>query len=55
MSRDWWILIRFVCFMLQGLLLCDRPVSGNIRLHACKFASQTPDFCDLCYFCHLQE
>ena len=35
---DWWILIRFVCFVFQGLLLCDRPVSGNNRL--AKFASQ---------------
>ena len=34
---DWWISIRFVCFMLQGLLLCDHPVLGNNRL---KFASQ---------------
>ena len=27
--RDWCISIRFVCFMFQDLLLCDRPVSGN--------------------------
>ena len=32
MLRDWWISIRFVCFMLQGFLLCDDPVSGNNRL-----------------------
>ena len=30
--RDWWISIRFVCFVFQGSLLCDRPVSGNNRL-----------------------
>ena len=36
--RDWWISIRFVCFVFQGSLLCDRPVSGNNRL--VKFASQ---------------
>ena len=30
--RDWWISIRFVPFMFQGSLLCDRPVSGNNRL-----------------------
>ena len=28
----------FVCFVFQGSLLCDRPVSGNNRL--VKFASQ---------------
>ena len=38
MIRDWWISIRFVCFVFQGSLLCDRPVSGNNRL--VKFASQ---------------
>ena len=32
MIRDWWISIRFVCFVFQGSLLCDRPVSGNNRL-----------------------
>ena len=37
--RDWWISIRFVCFVFQGSLLCDRPVSGNNR--RVKFASQT--------------
>ena len=36
--RDWWISISFVCFAFQGLLLCDRPVSGNYRL--VKFAMQ---------------
>ena len=30
--RDWWISIRFVCFVFQGSLLRDRPVSGNNRL-----------------------
>ena len=29
MIRDWWILILFVCFVFQGSLLCDPPVSGN--------------------------
>ena len=29
---DWWISVCFVCFMFQGSLLCDRPVSGNSRL-----------------------
>ena len=38
MIRDWWISVRFVCFVFQGLLLCDRPVLGNNRL--VKFASQ---------------
>ena len=38
MIRDWWISIRFACFVFQGSLLCDRPVSGNNRL--VKFASQ---------------
>ena len=38
MIRDWWISIRFVCFVSQGSLLCDRPVLGNNRL--VKFASQ---------------
>ena len=38
MIRDWWISIRFVCFVFQGSLLCDHPVSGNNRL--VKFASQ---------------
>ena len=28
--RDWWISIRFVCFVFQGSLLCDR--SGNNQL-----------------------
>ena len=27
--RDWLILIRFVCFVFQCSLLCDRPVSCN--------------------------
>ena len=36
MIRDRWISIRFVHFMFQGSLLCDRPVSGNYRL--VKFA-----------------
>ena len=36
--RFWSISIRFVCFLFQGSLLCDRPVSGNNRL--VKFASQ---------------
>ena len=36
--RDWWISIRFVCFVFQGSLLCDRPVSGYNR--RVKFASQ---------------
>ena len=35
---DWWISIRLVYFVFQGLLLCDHPVSGNNRL--VKFASQ---------------
>ena len=30
--RDWWISIRFLCFVFQGSLLSDRPVSGNNRL-----------------------
>ena len=38
MIGDWWISIRFVCFMFQGSLLCDRPVWSNNRL--VKFASQ---------------
>ena len=38
MIRDWWISIRFVCFVFQGSLHCDRPVRGNNRLF--KFASQ---------------
>ena len=38
MIRDWWISVRFVCFVFQSLLLCDRPVLGNNRL--VKFASQ---------------
>ena len=33
-----WFVIRFVCFAFQGLLLCDRPVSGNNGL--VKFALQ---------------
>ena len=37
-SCDWWISIRFVCFVFQGSLLCDRPVSGNNQL--VKFALQ---------------
>ena len=32
MIRDWWISIRFVCFMFQVSLLCDHPVSGNTLL-----------------------
>ena len=35
---DWWISIRPLCFVFQGSLLCDRPVSGNNR--RVKFASQ---------------
>ena len=35
---DWRISIRFVYFVFQGSLLCDRPVSGNDGL--VKFASQ---------------
>ena len=38
MIRDWWISICFVCFVFQGSLLCDRPVSGNNQL--VNFASQ---------------
>ena len=38
MIRDWWISVRFVCFVFQSLLLCDHPVLGNNRL--VKFASQ---------------
>ena len=38
MIRDRWISIRFVCFVFQGSLLCDRPVSENIQL--VQFASQ---------------
>ena len=38
MIRDWWISIRFVCFVFQGSLLCDRPVWGNNR--PVKIASQ---------------
>ena len=49
MIHDWWILIRFVCLVFQGSLLCDCPVSGNNPL-VC-FA----DFSDLSYSCHLQE
>ena len=37
--RDWWVSIRFVCFRFQGLLPCDRSVSGNNNRLA-KFASQ---------------
>ena len=44
MIRDCWISIRFVCFVFQGSLLCDRPVLGNNRLAD-----------DLSHFCHLQE
>ena len=40
MIQDWWISIRFVCFLFQGLLLCDRPVSGNDN-RLVKFASQS--------------
>ena len=32
MIRDWWISIRFLCFVFQGSLFCDRPISGNNRL-----------------------
>ena len=35
---DWWISIRFVCFVFQTSSLCDRPVSRNNR--GVKFASQ---------------
>ena len=38
MIHDWWISIRFVCFVFQGSLLCDRPVWGNNR--PVKIASQ---------------
>ena len=38
MIRDCWISIRFVCFVFQGSLLCNLPVSGSNRL--VKFASQ---------------
>ena len=38
MIRDWWMSIRFVCFVFQGSLLCDRPVTCNNRL--VKIASQ---------------
>ena len=38
MNRDWWISIRLVCFVFQGSLLCDRPVSGKNR--PVKIASQ---------------
>ena len=41
-KRSWFVIrdrwIRFVCFVFQGSLLCDRPVLGNNRL--VKFASQ---------------
>ena len=37
--RDWWVSIRFVCFRFQGLLPCDRSVSGNNN-RLVKFASQ---------------
>ena len=36
--RDCWISLRFDCFVFQGSLLCDRPVSGINRLD--KIASQ---------------
>ena len=36
---DWWVSIRFVCFRFQGLLPCDRSVSGNNN-RLVKFASQ---------------
>ena len=36
--RDWFISIRFVCFVFEDLLLCDCPVSGNNR--RVKFALQ---------------
>ena len=39
MIRDWWISIRFVCFVFQGSLFCGGPLSGNNRL-VLKFASQ---------------
>ena len=38
MILDWCISIRFVCYVFQGSLLCERPVSGNNRQF--KFASQ---------------
>ena len=38
MVRDWWMSIRFICFVFQGSLLYDRPVSGNNRL--VKFTSR---------------
>ena len=37
MVRDWWMSIRFICFVFHGSLLYDRPVSGNNRLG--KFTS----------------
>ena len=51
MIRDWWIAIRFGCFVFQGSLLCDRPVLGKNRLVKFFFA----DFYDLSHSCHLQE
>ena len=38
LNRDWWISIRFVCFLFQDSLLWDRPVSDNNR--RVKFSSQ---------------
>ena len=35
---DWWISIRFVCFVFHDSLLCNHPVSGNNR--QVNFASQ---------------
>ena len=52
MIRDWWMLIRFVCFVFQGSVLCDRPVSENNQL--VQFASQII-ISNLSYSCHLQQ
>ena len=38
MVLDWCISIRFVCYVFQGSLLYERPVSGDNR--PVKFASQ---------------
>ena len=49
MIHDWWISICCVCFLFQGWLLCDCPVSGNNQL-AIKVCFV--DFYDLSYSCH---
>ena len=52
MIRDWWISIQLVCFVFQGSLPCDRPVSGNNRpVYILFFA----DISDLSFSCHLLE